>query len=311
MAKKRQEDPPSGSPAWMATFSDLMNLLLCFFVLLFSMSTVDAQKFELVLASLRSSFSVLPSGGSSVGEGAMINSGMNQMEYFDVFYQASENTQGNVDESEQHSADATEDNEDEGLHSDTAGGGSASENESEMTKTQDSSQMTEEEIEEAYEQQGLEESEEMAEDIEEQLDEQNIASDVAVDFNSQYVVLTLNGALLFESGSAELMEDAYTLVDRVGIVLESYDANIIDIEGHTDNVPIHNELYANNNVLSAFRAINVMEYLVDTTKLKAKNLKASGRGENDPVADNATAEGRAKNRRVEIKIYNSLASAED
>ena len=310
MAKKRQEDPPSGSPAWMATFSDLMNLLLCFFVLLFSMSTVDAQKFELVLASLRSSFSVLPAGGSSVGEGSMINSGMNQMEYFDVFYEASENTQGNVTENEQHSADATEDNTDEGLESDAAGGGNATDNDSEMTEQQTSA-MTEEEIEEAYEQQGLEESEEMAEDIEDQLDEQNIASDVAVDFNSQYVVLTLNGALLFESGSAELMEEAYTLVDRVGIVLESYDSNIIDIEGHTDNVPIHNELYADNNVLSAFRAINVMEYLVDTTKLKAKNLKASGRGENAPVADNATAEGRAKNRRVEIKIYNSLSSAEE
>ena len=310
MAKKRQEDPPSGSPAWMATFSDLMNLLLCFVVLLFSMSTVDAQKFELVLASLRSSFSVLPAGGSSVGEGSMINSGMNQMEYFDVFYEASENTQGNVTENEQHSADATEDNTDEGLESDAAGGGNATDNDSEMTEQQTSA-MTEEEIEEAYEQQGLEESEEMAEDIEDQLDEQNIASDVAVDFNSQYVVLTLNGALLFESGSAELMEEAYTLVDRVGIVLESYDSNIIDIEGHTDNVPIHNELYADNNVLSAFRAINVMEYLVDTTKLKAKNLKASGRGENAPVADNATAEGRAKNRRVEIKIYNSLSSAEE
>lgn len=48
MAKKKQEDAPKGSPAWMATFSDLMNLLLCFFVLLFSMSTVDAQKFEMV-----------------------------------------------------------------------------------------------------------------------------------------------------------------------------------------------------------------------------------------------------------------------
>ena len=46
MAKKKEEQGAPGSPAWMATFSDLMNLLLCFFVLLFSMSTVDAQKFE-------------------------------------------------------------------------------------------------------------------------------------------------------------------------------------------------------------------------------------------------------------------------
>ena len=62
MAKKRQEDAPAGSPAWMATFSDLMNLLLCFFVLLFSMSTVDAEKFQQIAASLASTFSVMPQG---------------------------------------------------------------------------------------------------------------------------------------------------------------------------------------------------------------------------------------------------------
>ena len=50
MANKKKEDPPKGSPAWMATFSDLMNLLLCFFVLLFSMSSVDAEKFQEVAA---------------------------------------------------------------------------------------------------------------------------------------------------------------------------------------------------------------------------------------------------------------------
>ena len=53
--EKETEDPPKGAPAWQSTFSDLMNLLLCFFVLLFSMSTVDAEKFQLVIASLTSS----------------------------------------------------------------------------------------------------------------------------------------------------------------------------------------------------------------------------------------------------------------
>ena len=48
MAKRKPEEPPKGAPAWQATFADLMNLLLCFFVMLFSMSTMDAQKFELL-----------------------------------------------------------------------------------------------------------------------------------------------------------------------------------------------------------------------------------------------------------------------
>ena len=65
MAKRKPQDQPAGSPAWMSTFSDLMNLLLCFFVLLFSMSSVDAEKFEKVAASLSASFSIFPSGGSS------------------------------------------------------------------------------------------------------------------------------------------------------------------------------------------------------------------------------------------------------
>ena len=86
MPKKRQEDPPKGSPAWMSTFSDLMNLLLCFFVLLFSMSTVDTEKLQAVVASLQSSISILPSGGASIGEGEMISAGVRQLEFLDSYY---------------------------------------------------------------------------------------------------------------------------------------------------------------------------------------------------------------------------------
>ena len=77
--KKNSGDGGGGSPAWMATFSDLMNLLLCFFVLLFSMSTVDAEKYELVVASLNSSFSVLPQGGSTIiDSGELVGMGISQ-----------------------------------------------------------------------------------------------------------------------------------------------------------------------------------------------------------------------------------------
>ena len=96
MAKqKKQKEAPAGSPAWMATFSDLMNLLLCFFVLLFSMSTVDAEKFEEVIASLQSSFSVLPSGGSSIVEGGeFVAAGVSQLDSFSNVYEAMMNSDG-------------------------------------------------------------------------------------------------------------------------------------------------------------------------------------------------------------------------
>ena len=85
MAKKRQEDPPKGSPAWMSTFSDLMNLLLCFFVLLFSMSTMDAQKFEMLAASLSQSFSIFSGGATAIGDGVLISNGVSQLNELDEY----------------------------------------------------------------------------------------------------------------------------------------------------------------------------------------------------------------------------------
>ena len=79
MGKKKEEAPPPGSPAWMATFSDLMNLLLCFFVLLFSMSTIDEAKLNEIIASMSSSFSVFSAGSTSIGEGILISNGVSQL----------------------------------------------------------------------------------------------------------------------------------------------------------------------------------------------------------------------------------------
>lgn len=269
MAKKKQEDAPKGSPAWMATFSDLMNLLLCFFVLLFSMSTVDAEKFEMVVASLQSSFSVLPSGGSSIGEGELISSGISQLKDFSMFFEqfTSEGERNEQEEKEK-----------------------------------------EKDLKETYEEEALKESEEMAEEISRQMEGYGIQNQVEVEFNAQYVLLTLNGALLFDSGKSEIREDAYPLVDKIGAILTSYGSNIIEIEGHTDNVPISNDKYENNDVLSMYRALSVANYIRSITNLEASLLKSSGRGEYVPVADNATPEGRARNRRVEVKIYNSYST---
>lgn len=263
---RRKEDPPKGSPAWMNTFADLMNLLLCFFVMLFSMSSVNEEKFEKVIASFQSTFSILPGGGASIGEGELISSGISQLENFDSYYnqQLSSQSDGQTEE--------------------------------------------EKDITEAYEQQELEESENMAQQLENALSQYGIQDDVEVDFNAEYVTLNMNGALLFDSASAELRDEAYPLVNKLGKILVTYDNNIIEVEGHTDNVPIHSSKYEDNNVLSMYRALAVANYLRDTTTLDPAYIKSSGRGEYVPIADNATPEGRARNRRVEIKIYNSYNS---
>ena len=98
------------------------------------------------------------------------------------------------------------------------------------------------------------------------------------------------------------------MVDKVGRILNHYTANVIEVEGHTDNVPIHNGRFEDNNVLSMYRALSVADYLRETTTLDPAHIKSSGRGDYLPIADNASAEGRALNRRVVIKIYNSYNS---
>ena len=270
MARKKSEDSGSGgSPAWMATFSDLMNLLLCFFVLLFAMSSVDAEKFELVVASLHNSFSVLPAGGSSISEGQLISSGISQLDKMDVIYNEMLNAAGNTEQ-------------------DIEG---------------------EEDFVQKYEMAALDESEEMAENIRETAKSLGIQDKIEVDFNGQYVTITLNGSLLFDSGSVEMKSGAVELVDKIGDLLEQYGSNVIEVEGHTDNVPVsEGSKYKNNDILSAMRALSVVNYLRANKNIDYTNLKFSGRGEYSPVADNSTEEGRARNRRVEIKIYNSFNS---
>ena len=119
--------------------------------------------------------------------------------------------------------------------------------------------------------------------------------------------MTLNGSLLFDSGSANLSNEAGAVLDQVGLILERYAESTIEIEGHTDSVPINSAKYPSNNELSDARALSVFYYLMEHTSLNPAMVKHSGRGEYNPIADNSTAEGRALNRRVEIKIYNSLS----
>lgn len=270
MAKKRQEEPKKGAPAWQSTFSDLMNLLLCFFVLLFSMSTVDAEKFEMVIASLQSSMSILPAGGSAIGDGDMVSAGVNQLEFLDSYYNDLANSQ---------------------------------------TMNENDVDGEEQSVSDAYKEQELAESEQMAEEVQDAVNQYGLQDLVEVDFNAEYVQISLSGAILFESGSAEFASDATPVLDKISKILDNYDKNVIEVEGHTDNVPITSPgKYEDNDVLSMYRALNVANYIRDVSSLNPAHIKSSGRGQYMPVADNSTAEGRALNRRVEIKIYNSYNS---
>ena len=330
MAKKKEEEAPAGSPAWMATFSDLMNLLLCFFVLLFSMSSVDAAKYDQVVQSLSAAFSIInTSGGVSITPGQLISSGLSQLPEFSNYFGDTMSDGKNTKEGEGEEGTGTlgEDESDEhgstelpdfGISQDgprTEGatsqteqrGGDTSQNDLQNGASSDEEVSTEAAVE-SYRQQELSESERMAQQIEALATQYGIQDLVQVDFNGQYVRITLNGALLFDSGSATLTSEALPLVEKISKIIDYYDGSIIEIEGHTDNVPIHSSKFEDNDVLSMYRAKYVADYVRTHSSVDPANITSSGRGSYVPIADNGTAEGRARNRRVEIKIYNSFNS---
>ncbi len=277
---KIKEDPPKPGAAWMNTFADLMNLLLCFFVLLFSMSTIDAEKFKAVAESMAQTFSIFQAGATAIGDGVLLSNGVSQLNELDEYINSmGKTTEGKVDKNIEGQDIADRDD--------------AAEAAKAFSQVEDEK---------------LKASEALAEKIEEALDESEMSEIVQVSFNSNYVLLTMSGTFLFDSGKADIQSDAIPVLDRVGRILERYADQGIEIEGHTDTVPCTSGRFENNDVLSSYRALAVFNYFEENTTIDPAQMKHSGRGEYCPVADNSTAEGRAKNRRVEIKVFHELSN---
>ena len=268
MSRRRREEAKKGSPAWMATFSDLMNLLLCFFVLLFSMSTIDESEYEKLKQSFKNDYTSFLDGGMSILDNSSANDQLSvKPNHF--------------------SANGISDDDYEKVEN------------------------LEESIETVEKQKALY-SEKMMEEVHKMLEKQGLGGDIVqleADQENNYIEMTLQGSLLFESGEIQLRENALPILSKIGDILLMFPGYQIEIVGHTDNVPVTNpnQSYRDNNELSSDRALSTFYYLVNNKGLDPATMKYSGRGQYDPVASNDTKEGRKQNRRVEIKIYNSLS----
>ena len=302
MAKKKQDEVKPGLPEWQATFSDMMTLLMCFFVMLFSMSTIDAAKFEEAAQSFQQTISIFSKGAKAIGDGILVSNGVSQLNQLDEFFNTTGKTSvSDTDELEfeENAQGAQKTAEKLGL------------TEEEMKSLLEELDMTEQEFDKLMtnmEEEKMKQSEELAEKIEESLAEGMLQDKIDVEFNANCVILSLSGAFLFDSGQASLKEEAIPVLDKIGVILAKYAGNTVEIEGHTDSVPLNGGRYENNDVLSSYRALAVFDYLKENAAIDPGVMKHTGRGEYIPVADNSTPEGRAKNRRVEIKIYNALSA---
>lgn len=240
---KKPEECKAGAPDWMVTYGDLVTLLMCFFVLLFAFSEIDAQKFEAVMKSFQGSAGVLESG-KSLSEDQLV---------FDA---------------------------------------SPEENNTPQTTEAEPLEILEELLSAAKE------------EIEEAFEGQEFEADIIVEILDNKLVIRLKNNVLFDSARASIKPEAIDILSTIGEVLkgELFTDSMVEIEGHTDDVPINTTRFPDNWALSAGRATSVLQYFVSELEFSQERLKIAGYGEFKPIDSNLTSAGRANNRRVEIII---------
>jgi len=129
----------------------------------------------------------------------------------------------------------------------------------------------------------------------------NLENAIGMEIDEKGLRISLRESLMFKSGKAQILPGALPILDTICDELKDL-PNEIMIEGHTDNVPIHNEQFPSNWELSVARAVNVLKYLIEKKGIDPKRVSAAGYGEYHPIASNDTPEGRAKNRRVVLVV---------
>ncbi len=237
MAKPQKcPECPKGLPAWLATFGDLMSLLLTFFILLLSFSTTSEADFEKAIGSLHGALGVLD------GEPILTSPIKLNMPII----------RGDITEARPTLKDAKA------------------------------------EIESEIEAEGQQENVEIIE-------------------SEDGITIRIKDNAVFGSGDADIKAGILPLLNKIGGVLARM-PNPIEIEGHTDNLPIKNDAFPSNHWLSSARALGVLDVFQNEVGIAAERMTAIGHGEFRPLLDNDSEENRAANRRVEINVRHNQES---
>jgi chemotaxis protein MotB len=270
-----------GLPAWMGTFSDLMALLMCFFVLLLSFSEMDALKFKRLAGSMRNAFGVqseinvndIPKGTSIISQ--EFSPGTPDPTPLNVVRQ-----------------DTVDDLKDslEILCQDTF---------TMQEEAQgDSGKLTRQIVipDDALN----EELKEVADQIAQALAEEIADGMLEIETVNETIIVRVKEQS-FGAGTDYVADDFLPVLDKVRELLVTTPGDLF-VEGHTDNLPISTARFRSNWLLSASRALAVAEYLFIAPELDENRFTIVGHGASKPIASNDTPEGRAQNRRVEIII---------
>ncbi|MCW3150326.1 flagellar motor protein MotD [Stutzerimonas stutzeri] len=247
MARRRQPEEHENHERWLVSYADFITLLFAFFVVMYSISSINEGKYKILSDSL-------------VG---VFNQADRSVKPIPVGEERPRTTEPDVSQVDDPSGEA--------LLRDTT---------------------------------TLDPLESIAQSIRDAFGELIDSDQLTVRGNELWVEIELSSSLLFPSGDALPNDLAFDLIAKVAKILAPFD-NPIHVEGFTDNLPISTAKFPTNWELSAARAGSVVRMLA-ADGVAPSRLAAVGYGEFQPVADNATPEGRARNRRVVLVVSRNL-----
>ena len=269
MSRKKQHHEEEGnSERWLVSYADFITLLFAFFTTLYAISTVDAQKMGKMVTSMRASFDSAVFDSGSRTLSLSSGNGGTALESRDIFPPGAAMIQ---------------------TFSIKGMDGKKGKSGKLVTLSGEKSMGR------------------LKRSMEGLLGPEISKGMVRLTVDPRGLVISLGEQGVFDSGSDQLKPDGKALIDTLATSLVSL-GNFIRVEGHTDNVPIHNDKFPSNWELSTSRATVVISYLITNFGLRPEALSAAGYSEYRPVASNDTEEGKSRNRRVDIIVLNPTAT---
>ena len=280
-------DCPAGLPPWMATFADLMSLLMCFFVLLLSFSEMDAMKFKRLAGSMAQAFGIqntlnvtdVPKGTSIIAQ--EFSPGIPSPTPINEIWQKTEDITEmslEVQCNEEYDVEAGDVSQEAGV------------------KLRIKQQL--EDL--------INQTKEDAKQLADALETEILAGEIEIETEGRKIIIRIREKGSFKSGSHELADDYFDVMDEIrGVLIQK--PGKIQVQGHTDDIPIkRSNRYRSNWELSSSRAVSVAEELMKGGDINRRRFEVSGMADTQPLVDNSTRENRARNRRVEIVIRQGL-----
>ncbi len=294
----------AGLPAWLATFADLMSLLMCFFVLLLSFAEMDIEKFKQVAGSMKLAFGVqrqvkaddVPKGTSIIAR--EFTSGRPEPTPLnEVKQRTMDDTKQTLEFSTSEEMSDTEN------ISDPASDVDADETDAENITDPSSDievenpNISQADVAEIVTKETLDNVKKMQLALKQELD----AGLIEMEREGNTIMVRIKDKASFPSGQANLRTDFLPVLRKLGGVLDDLTGNVV-VAGHTDDIPIKTARFHSNWELSASRAASVVHQILGEGVLDKSRFVVEGHGDAHPLVPNDSPENRAKNRRVELTI---------